>query len=86
MTVEVILDGELPKGARPDLSVDGTIELERLVDVLYVGARSMASRIRKVGMYKIGPDGRRHSSCRCSWDAARRTTVEVIAGLRRATK
>ena len=37
VTVDVIMDGPLPKGARPDLSVDGTIELERLADVLYVG-------------------------------------------------
>ena len=37
VTVDVALDGALPKGARPDLSVDGTIELERLADVLFVG-------------------------------------------------
>ncbi len=37
VTVEIAIDGELPKGARPDLSVDGTIELERLNDVVYVG-------------------------------------------------
>ena len=37
VTVEVRLEGELPNGARPDLAVDGTIEIERLVDVLYVG-------------------------------------------------
>jgi len=37
VTVDVKLTGELPKGARPDLSVDGTIDLEHLDDVLYVG-------------------------------------------------
>src|SRR5207237_8148207 len=37
VTVDVAIDGELPKGARPDLSVDGTIELERLDNVIYVG-------------------------------------------------
>ena len=43
VTVDVKLEGELPKGARPDLSVEGTIEIENLKDVIYVGRPALAS-------------------------------------------
>ena len=47
VTVDVRLTAELPKGARPDLSVDGTIELERLTEVLYVGRPAFGSLDRR---------------------------------------
>src|SRR5207244_13341589 len=52
VTVDVALDAALPKGARPDLSVDGTIELERLDNVLYVGRPAFAQDGSTVGVFR----------------------------------
>jgi HlyD family secretion protein len=51
--VDVAIDGDLPKGARPDLSVDGTIELERLNDVIYVGRPAFGQENSTVGIFKL---------------------------------
>ena len=53
VTVDVAIDGKLPKGARPDLSVDGTIELERLDNVVYVGRPAFGQDNSTVGLFKI---------------------------------
>src|SRR5256884_519470 len=53
VTVDVAIDGELPKGARPDLSVDGTIELERLDNVIYVGRPAFGQETNTVGIFKL---------------------------------
>src|SRR5437879_9247430 len=58
VTVDVQLTGELPKGARPDLSVDGTIDLERLDDVLYVGRPAFGQESSTISLFKLDPDGR----------------------------
>ena len=55
--VDVILEGALPPGARPDLSVDGTIELERLANVIYVGRPAFGQENSTVGLFKLGADG-----------------------------
>jgi HlyD family secretion protein len=57
VTVDVIMTEPLPKGARPDLSVDGTIELERLRDVLFVGRPAFGQEQSAVGLFKVQPDG-----------------------------
>ncbi len=57
VTVDVALLGELPKGARPDLSVDGTIEIERLEDVLYVGRPAYGQADSTIGLFKLLEDG-----------------------------
>ncbi len=57
VTVDVTLDGALPKGARPDLTVDGTIELERLTNVLFVGRPALGQEQSTVGVFKLDPDG-----------------------------
>ncbi|HEY2101727.1 MAG TPA: hypothetical protein VGH08_00595, partial [Chthoniobacterales bacterium] len=51
--VDAQIEGELPKGARPDLTVDGTIELERLDDVIYVGRPAFGQENNTVGIFKI---------------------------------
>jgi HlyD family secretion protein len=51
--VDASLDGELPRGARPDLTVDGTIELERLNDVIYVGRPAFGQENSTVGIFKL---------------------------------
>ena len=57
VTVDVKLTGELPKGARPDLSVDGTIDLERLENVLYVGRPAFGQENSTISMFKLDPTG-----------------------------
>jgi HlyD family secretion protein len=57
VTVDVQLDGALPKGARPDLSIDGTIEIERLNNVLYVGRPTSGQQDSAVQMFKLLPNG-----------------------------
>ncbi|MBI2615400.1 MAG: HlyD family efflux transporter periplasmic adaptor subunit, partial [Gemmatimonadetes bacterium] len=57
VTVDVALEGELPRGARPDLSVDGTIEIERLDNVLYMGRPAYGQSNSVVGIFKADPDG-----------------------------
>jgi HlyD family secretion protein len=58
VTVDVKLTGELPKGARPDLSVDGTIDLERLENVLYVGRPAFGQENSTISLFKLDTDGK----------------------------
>ncbi len=53
VTVDVSLTGELPKGARPDLSVDGTIDLEKLENVLYVGRPAFGQENSTISMFVL---------------------------------
>ncbi len=78
--VDVSLDGALPRGARPDLSVDGTIELERLNDVIFVGRPAFGQEKSTVGIFKLNPDG---SADRTQVQLGRSSvnTIEVIRGL-----
>ncbi len=73
VTVDVALDGALPKGARPDLSVDGTIELERLDNVLYVGRPAFAQDGATVGVFKLDRRSAKPSALRYISAAARST-------------
>jgi HlyD family secretion protein len=57
VTVDVQLEGELPRGARPDLSVDGTVEIERLSDGLYVGRPPNGQPNSTIQLFKVLPDG-----------------------------
>jgi len=57
VTVDVELVGELPKGARPDLSVDGTVEIERLDDVLFVGRPAYGQAGTTIGLFRLLEDG-----------------------------
>ena len=58
VTVDVKLTGELPKGARPDLSVDGTIDLERLDNVLYVGRPAFGQENSTISLFKLEGNGK----------------------------
>jgi hypothetical protein len=57
VSVDVQLEGELPRGARPDLSVDGTVEIERLSNVLYVGRPANAQADTMLSLFKVMPTG-----------------------------
>jgi HlyD family secretion protein len=81
VNVEVALEGTLPAGARADLSVDGTIEIERLDNVLYVGRPAFAQTGATVGLFKLDQGG--HTAVRQSVVFGRSsvTTIEVVGGL-----
>lgn len=86
VAVDVSLDGALPKGARPDLSVDGTIELERLRNVLYVGRPSYGDPESTVGVFKLAPDGKEAQRVSVKLGRASVNTVEVLQGLKAGDK
>ncbi len=69
--VDVTLEGPLPQGARPDLSVDGTITLERLSDVVYVGRPVVGNRARRLRCSSWMATAKTRSVCRCRWGAVR---------------
>jgi HlyD family secretion protein len=80
ITVDVGLVGDLPRGAVADLTVDGTIELERLTDVTYVGRPALAQEQSAVGLFKVGSDG---TATRVQVKIGRMSvnTVEILSGL-----
>ena len=82
VTVDVTLTGELPKGARPDLSVDGTIELERLDDILYVGRPVHGQDYSSVGLFKLVDGGKQAVRVTVKLGRSSVSTIEVIEGLR----
>ena len=81
VTVEVAIDGELPRGARADMSVDGTIEIERLPNVMYVGRPAYGSAESTVGLFKISEDGSEATLVTVRLGRASVNTVEVLNGL-----
>jgi HlyD family secretion protein len=82
VTVDVKLLGELPPGARPDLSVDGTIEIERLADVIYMGRPVFGQPNSQVTLFKIEPDGKMANRVTVKLGRASVTTIEVVEGLK----
>ena len=82
VTVDVALQGELPKGARPDLSVDGTIELERLDDILYVGRPTYGQEQSVISLFTLGDDGVTFVRTKVSIGKTSVNTVEVKSGLK----
>jgi HlyD family secretion protein len=82
VTVDVALDGTLPQGARPDLSVDGTIDLERIADILYVGRPAFGQEKSTVGLFKLEPDGRTAVRAQVQLGRSSVNTVEVMKGLK----
>jgi HlyD family secretion protein len=81
VTVDVALNGTLPKGARPDLTVDGTIELERLEDVLFVGRPAQGQPESLVGLFRLGEDGEA-DRVKVKLGRASVNTIEVVEGLK----
>ena len=81
VTIDVRLDGELPPGARPDLSVDGVVELERLTDVLYVQRPVYGQANSLVGLFKLTPDGKEAIRVPVRIGRVSVQTVEIVEGL-----
>ncbi|HSB76041.1 MAG TPA: efflux RND transporter periplasmic adaptor subunit [Terriglobales bacterium] len=82
VTVDVALDDALPPGARPDLSVDGTIDLERLSNVLYVGRPAFGQENSTVGMFVLQPDGKTAVRTQVKLGRSSVNTVEILGGLK----
>jgi HlyD family secretion protein len=82
VTVDVRLEGALPAGARPDLSVDGTIELEHLNNVVYVGRPAAGQPSGTIGLFRLSPDGKEASRVSVKLGRASVSTIEVLEGLR----
>ena len=82
VTVDVALDSALPQGARPDLSVDGTIDLEKMENVLYVGRPAFGQEQSTVGMFKLEPDGTNAVRAQVKLGRSSVNTVEILQGLR----
>jgi HlyD family secretion protein len=82
VTVDVRLEGQLPAGAVPDLSVDGTVTLETLNDVLFVGRPAFGQEKSKVGMFKFDPDGKTATRVQVELGRSSVQTVEIIRGLK----
>jgi HlyD family secretion protein len=81
VTVEVKLIGEYPPGARPDLSVDGTIELDRLDDVLYCGRPAYGQANSTVGLFKVDADGEYANLVKVTMGRTSVKAIEIITGL-----
>ncbi len=81
VTVDVAIDGALPQGARPDLSVDGTIEIENLKDVLYVGRPVHGQSDSTIGIFKLDPDGAEAARVNVKLGRSSVNTIEIVQGL-----
>ncbi|MBA4158869.1 MAG: HlyD family efflux transporter periplasmic adaptor subunit [Gemmatimonadetes bacterium] len=81
VTVDVTLEGELPRGARPDLSVDGTIEIERLENVLYVGRPAYGQAESTVGLFRLEENGSTARRINAQLGRSSVNTIEVVNGL-----
>jgi HlyD family secretion protein len=82
VTVDVALLGALPQGARPELSVDGTIEIERLPDVVYVGRPVSGEPDSTIGLFKLDPDRKGAEHVNVKLGRASVNTIEVKDGLK----
>jgi len=81
VTVDVLFDEPLPTGARPDLSVDGTVEIENLKNVLYVGRPVHGTSQSTISLFKLTPDGSEASRVNVKLGRTSVNTVEIMDGL-----
>jgi hypothetical protein len=79
--VDVSLEGPLPPGARPDLSVDGKIEIERLPDVLYMGRPTIGQAESTVELFRLTPDGKEAERVKVTFGQTSVNAVVIKAGL-----
>jgi HlyD family secretion protein len=81
-TVDVELDGALPAGAVPQLSVDGTIDLERMKDVLYVGRPALGNEDSTLSLFRVDPDDKGATRVAVKVGRASVNEIQVIEGLK----
>jgi len=81
VAVDVALDAEPPQGARPDLSIDGTVEIERLDDVLYVGRPAYGQAESTVGLFRLLDDGSHAERVQVRLGRGSVNTIQIVQGL-----
>ena len=81
VTVDVALEGELPQGARPDLSVDGRIELERLSDVLFTGRPAFGGQNSRITLFRLNDAGVEADRVPVEFGGSSVRQVEIVRGL-----
>ena len=81
VTVDCELVGPLPQGARPDLSVDGTIDLDRMTDVLYVGRPAIGNENSTISLFRVSPDGKTATRVPVKVGRASVNNIQVLEGL-----
>ena len=86
VAVDISLDGPLPPGSRPDLSVDGTITIENLRDVMYVGRPVHGQADSTIGIFKLAPDGGEATRVNVKLGRVSVNAVEVVSGLQVGVK
>jgi HlyD family secretion protein len=79
--VDVEITGELPRGARADLTVEGSVQLASMDDVLYVGRPSFARENGTVGIFKLAPDGNSAERTRVAFGKSSVSEIQVLEGL-----
>jgi HlyD family secretion protein len=82
VAVDITLDGPLPRGARPDLSVDGTIEIERIANAFHVGRPADGSTEATTRLFRLDPDGRSASRVNVRLGRGSADAVEILDGLK----
>jgi HlyD family secretion protein len=80
-TVDVALDGDLPAGAVPDLSVDGTIDLERMANVLFLSRPAFGEEKSTIVIFKLEPDGKTASRVQVNVGRSSVNSIEILRGL-----
>jgi HlyD family secretion protein len=86
VTVDVAMEGELPKGARPDLSVDGTIELDRLADAVFVGRPAFGQEQNLVTLFRVTSDGDEADRTKVKLGKSSVNFVQILDGLKPGDK
>jgi multidrug resistance efflux pump len=86
VTIDVSLDGALPQGTRPDLSVDGTIQLERLANVLFTGRPSVGQENSMVTMFRVDANGKSATRVGVRLGRVSANSVEIAQGLKQGDK
>jgi HlyD family secretion protein len=81
VTVDVAFTGPLPQGSRPDLSVDGVIQLEKLDDVIFVGRPVFGQENSTVTLFKLEPDGKYANKVKVTFGRSSVNTIEIRDGL-----
>jgi multidrug efflux pump subunit AcrA (membrane-fusion protein) len=81
VTVDIALEGPLPSGAVPDLSVDGTIQIERLNNILYTGRPAFGTGTGQVGLFKLVDGGTTAIRVPVTLGRTSVNTVEILSGL-----
>ena len=86
VTMDVSIDGPLPAGTRPDLNIDGTIQLERLKNILFTGRPAVADDNSLVTLFRLDPDGKSATRVAVRLGRVSANSVEIVQGLKPGDK